>query len=66
MLFDHYRNLYLEYGYNKSSDIDKEIEEYTEEWDRLKNEDGKWFEKTLVKSYLGYSKIQKNLRNTFR
>ena len=61
MLFDHYRNLYLEYGYNKSSDIDKEIEEYTEEWDRLKKEDGKWFEKTLVKSYLGYSKIQKKL-----
>ncbi len=61
MLFDHYRNLYLEYGYSKSSDIDNEIEEYTDEWERLKNEEGKWMEKTLVKSYLGYSKIQKKL-----
>lgn len=61
MLFDHYRNLYLEYGYDKSSDIDEEIEEYTEEWNRLKDEEGKWIEKTLVKSYLGYSKIQKKL-----
>jgi hypothetical protein len=61
MLFDHYRNLYLEYVYDKSSDIDDEIEEYTEEWNRLKDEEGKWIEKTLVKSYLGYSKIQKKL-----
>ncbi len=61
MLFDHYRNLYLEYGYNKVSDIDSEIEEYTEEWERLKNEKGKLVEKLLVKSYIGYSRIQKKL-----
>ncbi len=61
MLFDHYRNLYLEYVYDKSSDIDNEIQEYSEEWNRLKDEKGKWIEKSLVKSYLGYSKIQKKL-----
>ena len=61
MLFDHYRNLYLEYGYNKVSDIDSEILEYSEEWERLKNENGKLIEKLLVKSYIGYSKIQKKL-----
>lgn len=61
MLFDHYRNLYLEQVYNKASGIDEEISEYEEEWGRLKDEQGKQVEKLLVKSYLGYSRLQKKL-----
>lgn len=61
MLFDNYRNLYLEIVYNKASDVDAEIEEYTEEWDRLNREGGSFTDKMLVKSYIGYSKIQKKL-----
>ncbi len=61
MLFDNYRNLYLELVYGKASDIDAEIEEYTEEWERLNREGGSITDKMLVKSYIGYSKIQKKL-----
>ncbi len=61
MLFDNYRNLYLELVYGKASDIDAEIEEYTEEWERLNREGGSFTDKMLVKSYIGYSRIQKKL-----
>ncbi|MBX7044004.1 MAG: CDP-alcohol phosphatidyltransferase family protein [Ignavibacteria bacterium] len=61
MLFDNYRNLYLEIAYGKASDIDAEILEYSEEWDRLNREGGSFTDKLLVRSYIGYSKIQKKL-----
>ncbi len=61
MLFDHYRNLYLEHVYNKVSDIDSEIEEYSAEWERLKQLEGHTLEKMLVKAYIKYSLVQKRL-----
>lgn len=61
MLFDHYRNVYLEHVYSKVSDIDSEIREYTDEWNRLSREKGNLVEKMLVKSYIDYSKLQKKI-----
>lgn len=60
MFFDHYRNMYLEYVYHKTSGVDEEIAEYSEEKERLKNIKGKQIEKFLIYIYLSYSAFQKN------
>ncbi|MCY7362785.1 MAG: CDP-alcohol phosphatidyltransferase family protein [Ignavibacteria bacterium] len=60
MFFDHYRNSYLEYVYQKASPLDDEIEEYSEEKERLKNVEGKYLEKFLISVYLSYCTFQKN------
>ncbi len=63
MFFDHYRNMYLEYVYHKTSSLDEEIEEYSEEKERLKNVKGHHIEKLLISLYLAYSNFQKNSTN---
>lgn len=63
MFFDHYRNMYLEYVYHKTSSLDEEIEEYSEEMERLKNLAGHHVEKLLISLYLAYSNFQKNSTN---
>ncbi|MBL8007292.1 MAG: CDP-alcohol phosphatidyltransferase family protein [Ignavibacteria bacterium] len=60
MIFDHYRNLYLENVYNKVSGLDEEIKEYSEEKEILKSIKGRYFEKFLVSVYLSYCNMQKN------
>lgn len=60
MFFDHYRNMYLEYVYQKVSNLDDEIIEYTEEQEKLRKEKGRYMEKVLISVYLSYSKFQKN------
>lgn len=61
MFFDQYRNLYLEYVYQKASGLDDEIEEYSAEKERLKDIKGRYFEKLLISLYLSYSAFQKNM-----
>lgn len=63
MFFDHYRNMYLEYVYQKSSSLDEEIEEYSHEKERLKNVSGHHIEKLLISLYLAYSNFQRNSTN---
>ncbi|MBK8552510.1 MAG: CDP-alcohol phosphatidyltransferase family protein [Ignavibacteria bacterium] len=63
MFFDHYRNMYLEYVYHKTSSLGEEIEEYSEEMERLKNVKGHHIEKLLISLYLAYSNFQKNSTN---
>lgn len=60
MFFDYYRNMYLEYVYQKVSNLDDEIIEYSEEQEKLRNEKGRYMEKILISVYLSYSKFQKN------
>ncbi len=63
MFFDHYRNMYLEYVYHKSSSLDEEIEEYSYEKERLNIMKGHHIEKLLISLYLAYSNFQKNSTN---
>lgn len=56
--FDFYRNLYLEYVYNKTFDINEEINEFREEQLRLKNVQGHYFEKFLISGYIKYTTLQ--------
>lgn len=63
MFFDHYRNMYLEYVYHKTSSLEEEIEEYSLEKERLKSINGHHIEKLLISLYLAYSNFQKNSTN---
>lgn len=63
MFFDHYRNMYLEYVYHKVSSLDEEIKEYSEEKEKLKKINGRFFEKFLISIYLTYCGFQKNSTN---
>ncbi len=60
MFFDYYRNMYLQYVYNKVNDVNEEIAEFTEEKERLKSIKGKLIDKVLVNIYLKYCNLQKN------
>lgn len=60
MFFDYYRNMYLQYVYNKVNDINDEIIEFTEEKKRLSTLEGQKMDKMLVNIYLNYCNIQKN------
>ena len=52
--------MYLEYVYHKASRLEEEINEYSEEKERLKNVNGHHIEKMLISLYLAYSNFQKN------
>lgn len=60
MFFDNYRNMYLQFVYNKMRDVNGEIDEFTEEKERIKNLPGKKIDKILIDMYLFYCNFQKN------
>ena len=60
MFFDYYRNMYLKYVYNRGSDIEMEIIEFTDEKKRIDELKGQLLEKFLVNLYLKYCSLQKN------
>jgi hypothetical protein len=60
MLFDYYRNVYLQYVYGRGSDIAKEIDEYSRMKVILDKQKGRYGEKFLVNIYIKYSKVQMN------
>lgn len=60
MFFDNYRNAYLEYVYKKASPLEDEIEEYSQEKERLESVKGNHLEKFLISLYLSYCITQKN------
>ena len=58
MLFDNYRNMYMSNVYNKGSNLDREIEEYSRlKWiiDKTK---GRYVEKFFVNIYIKYASFQ--------
>jgi hypothetical protein len=63
MLFDYYRNVYLQYVYGRGSDIAKEIDEYSRMKVILDKQKGRYGEKFLVNIYIKYSKVQMNSTN---
>ena len=58
MMFDNYRNMYLANVYDKASDLDKEIEEYTRLKRVIDKTKGRYIEKFLVNIYIKYASVQ--------
>jgi hypothetical protein len=60
-LVDYYRTRFMDYVLERKSTFDDGIEEYRKEYDILKIQQGKWFDKTIISIYLKYSVIQRKL-----
>jgi hypothetical protein len=60
-LLDFYRNRYLDYVLQRASVLDEGITYFEEEFERLKNVKGKFFDKVIIWIYLKYSTVQQAL-----
>lgn len=58
MMFDNYRNMYMSNVYDKGSNLDHEIEEYTRLKRVLDKVKGRIIEKFLVNIYIKYASVQ--------
>jgi phosphatidylglycerophosphate synthase len=57
-LTDNYRNAYETYAFGKKLNPQEQVEEFTEELERLEQQKGRKFDKLLIRTYLKYSKLQ--------
>jgi len=55
---DFYRNKYLDFAFNREATLGESLKEYEDEWEKLKNANGKYFQKFVVWIYLKYSSAQ--------
>lgn len=62
-LLDFYRTRYLDYVLQRVSVLDDGIRTFEEEFERLKKNRGRYFDKAVIWIYLGYSKIQQKVTN---
>jgi len=60
MIFDNYRNMYMANVYNKGSNLDQEIEEYSRLKRVIDKTRGRYAEKFLVNIYIKYASVQNN------
>jgi len=60
-LVDYFRTRFLDIVLKRKDTYAVELEEYKNEYERIKNQKGKGFYRTVVYIYLTYSKIQENL-----
>jgi hypothetical protein len=58
MMFDNYRNMYLANVYDKGSNLDQEIEEYSRLKRVIDKTKGRYVEKFLVNIYIKYASVQ--------
>jgi len=57
-LLDYYRTRYLDYVLKRVSILDEELKVFKDEFERLKNINGKYFDKAVIWIYLKYSAVQ--------
>ncbi len=58
MLFDYYRSEYMARALGKVNSIEEELRVFEEELERLRRERGSYFERTLIRCYLWYLRLQ--------
>jgi hypothetical protein len=60
-LVDYYRTRFLDVVLQRQDTFNEGLEVYKKEYDKIKDQKGKWFSKTIVLIYLAYSQIQRFL-----
>jgi hypothetical protein len=60
-LVDYYRTRFLDVVLQRQDTFNEGMEEYRTEYDKIKNQEGKWFSKFIFLIYLAYSSIQRFL-----
>jgi len=58
-LVDYYRTRFLDVVLQRQDTFNEGMKEYQKEYDKIKNQKGKWFSKSIVLIYLAYSRIQR-------
>jgi len=61
ILVDYYRNRFLDNVLQRKSTFEEELESYKVEYNVLKNQEGKWLERVIIKIYLRYCDIQEKI-----
>jgi phosphatidylglycerophosphate synthase len=61
ILVDYYRTRFLDKVLQRKNTFDEGIEVFKNEFKLIKNQKGKWFDKSIILIYLTYSKIQRKL-----
>jgi hypothetical protein len=61
LLVDYYRTRFLDIVLNRTNTFNDGINDYRNEYVKIKNQKGKWLEKNVIHTYLAYSKIQRSL-----
>jgi len=62
-LLDYYRTRYLDYVLNRVSILDAGLKVFEDEFERLKKNKGRYFDKVIIWIYLQYSAIQQKVTN---
>jgi hypothetical protein len=60
-LVDYYRTRFLDVVLQRQDTFNEGMEEYHQEYDKIKNQKGKWFSRSIILIYLAYSRIQRFL-----
>ena len=60
-LVDYFRTRFLDIVLKRKNTFNEGLTEFKMEYETIKNENGKWFKKTIVLIYLTYSQLQKIL-----
>jgi phosphatidylglycerophosphate synthase len=60
-LVDYYRTRFLDVVLQRQDTFNEGMEEYHQEYDKIKNQKGKWFSRFIILIYLAYSRIQRFL-----
>ncbi|MBT5420695.1 MAG: CDP-alcohol phosphatidyltransferase family protein [Candidatus Cloacimonetes bacterium] len=58
MLVDYYRSEFMAHGLGKAISIRDDKIKFSEELNKIKHMRGKWLDKILISTYLGYSRLQ--------
>ncbi len=61
ILVDYYRNRFLDYVLERKSTFEEDLDEFRQEYENIKNQKGKWFDRAIISLYLKYSGFQNNI-----
>jgi phosphatidylglycerophosphate synthase len=61
ILVDYYRNRFLDYVLERKSTFEEDLEEFRQEYNAIKNQKNKWFDRAIINLYLKYSVFQNKL-----
>lgn len=60
-LVDYFRTRFLDIVLRRESTFNEGIDEYRKEYEKIRNQGGRWFDRSIVFIYLKYSQLQRNL-----
>ncbi len=61
ILVDYYRNRFLDYVLERKSTFEEDLEEFRQEYNAIKDNKSKWFDRAIIGVYLKYMGLQNNL-----